>query len=263
MYCVRSLSVCLCLKMKSRSTHKYYCVHFVLFFLVVLIELCYLTAALTIPDRAQQGISLIAIPQRKVDFETDKSVDQADKPKTFEAASEVLDVKLTNDLNLIGIDDDDDDDDGVTRIISLNGVEVDSSQDRLLYALLPPVGDKLIDQPTPPQPQTEPTRSTTNRPRWRSTTVNVQDNESGASGRTVNNPNRTNSSTTINYDDYTVDKSETETALVGEVEEEDKKSEGHLRNCILGTSDVYLAWWINNDGSLRKSVSSEYENGRE
>lgn len=269
-YCVRPLiisAVCLCLKMKSSSSHKYYCAYFVLFYLVVLIELCHLTAALTIPDRTPQRIPLITIPQRQavVDFETrDKSVDQGDKPKTL--GREVVGVKLTNDRNLIEdhgnsheINDDDDD---ATRIISLDGAEVDSvGQDRLLYALLPPVSssssdnDKLIDQPPPPP---SPQETTTERPRWRTTPIITLDNDSDeaiGAGRTVNNTTQTNSSTTSNYDGYTVDNS----ALVDEEEEKGISDEGHSRNCILGSSDVYLAWWINNDGSLRKDVASDYD----
>lgn len=45
-------------------------------------------------------------------------------------------------------------------------------------------------------------------------------------------------------------------SLVEEVEEEIVAAGGE---CILGSSDVYLAWWINNDGSLRKNKPEEVE----
>lgn len=264
--------------MTKRSTKQ----DLILLILTVLVEFCYLTASLTIPEHAPQRITLISdssvYQQQYGDYSGLENGDWGDK-----GGQVVRDSDLNDDHNLIVNDE--------KSLSSDSGIIINSGGDHKVSVAVasnsvggqdiqPATGDdKQIDQVD----SSSATESTSSKPiRWQWLTANRTTNSykdsvdteevTSGTGRNANNP-QTNSGSAeegVNAEELatTEDVTVTDAPEPGDLEEEvseelkeDEEDENRGWECILGSSDVYLAWWINNDGSLRKDPLPKNETG--
>lgn len=264
----------------SRSTHKSELQLILVIFAVILESFCSFTLSLAIPADSsgpQPHLSVASEPLDEFRAPTG-SVDAAvDKKRPAERSD------LNDDHNRISYDENSLSADIAIKAIA--GVDVVDAQERRpnghethfynVVASEPQSedGDKEIDgahtvtpeRATPPQ-STEPVRWSL-RPSRNSSTMSpdnaiIELPNGVLVGRTDNNNGQTNgsvlddnvsSSEGLSAEVVTILPEEEEGNAAGEEVEEladqEMKAGGE---CILGSSDVYLAWWINNDGSLRK-----------
>lgn len=241
--------------------------------LTVLVEFCYLTASLTIPEHAPQRITLISdssvYQQQYGDYWGDKG------------GQAVRDGDLNDDRNLIVNDEKSvSSDSGISIINSGSDHKVSvavASNSVGGQDILPATGDdKQIDQvdSSSATESTEvPPLSSSSQPiRWQwltsyRTTNSYRDSgDTGeGTGRNANNA-QTNSGSAeegVTAEELATSEEVTVSGVTepGELEELEEEEESHGWECILGSSDVYLAWWINNDGSLRKDSVPKNETG--
>lgn len=280
--------------MTSGHNHKY-SLHVVLLVLTTLTKLPGISSALAIRDPVAPAALLFAssqheqAPGQQLDFDTEESNDRVDKDVVQIVRSDLLRDSEgdggggASDQNSIESDGTQGINIVTTDYVEQQVVVVPQGESAgqgggLLYSSNPsasvqdPVTDKQIDQvhtsevheeedgatAVPPQ--------TTTRPRFRPTTTATttivinsnedSDSEASGSGRKNNHDDddQTNSSRG--------DKIAEETTTPWTWSPDAGETEGRPENeCILGTSDVYLAWWINNDGSLRKNAAMDDEYG--
>lgn len=255
--------------MTKRSTKQ----DLILLILTVLVEFCYLTASLTIPEHAPQRITLISdssvYQQQYGDYWGDKG------------GQAVRDGDLNDDRNLIVNDEKSvSSDSGISIINSGSDHKVSvavASNSVGGQDILPATGDdKQIDQvdSSSATESTEvPPLSSSSQPiRWQwltsyRTTNSYRDSgDTGeGTGRNANNA-QTNSGSAeegVTAEELATSEEVTVSGVTepGELVVEEEEEESHGWECILGSSDVYLAWWINNDGSLRKDSVPKNETG--
>lgn len=270
----------------SRRTHKSEVQLILVIFAVILESFCSFTLSLAIPTDSsapQPHLSLASEPLDEYRAPPG-SVDAVDKERPAERSDLNDDHnRISHDENSLSAD---------IAIIAIAGVELVDAQERRpgaqdthLYSVVASEpqsenGDKEIDGAHTVTPERAPPPQSTQPVRWSlrpsSSSTTSSDNAiielpSGVLvGRTDNNNGQTNSlddassGEGLSAEVTTILPEEEDNAAGEEVEElvgQERKAGGE---CILGSSDVYLAWWINNDGSLRKvQPDNPYQAGEE
>ena len=262
---VRLVSLCQC-KMVWRSRTRVVASRKMLCLLVLILTvLPDLVCSLTLPRDSATERLLLFVPDdsQQLVLGSSESVDLRDKEP----------LAVRSDLNRHGVGSESADlgitvigavinsDTGGQDTNTVNGVEEEE---------LPPKSaphDKEIDQnfPSTNSPALSANDATRWIPRRSSTTTPAVDEEeaadsstAGVDARSDNNNGQTNGSITDTGQDGTEEGALSGGEADAEVAERPQNPMGDVpeelqgRECILGSSDVYLAWWINNDGSLRK-----------
>lgn len=276
--------------MTRRSTKQ----DLILLILTVLIEFCYLTASLTLREHAPPRITLISassIDQQQqflephVDYqqglENAELLDNGSPAASNEDHDHIVNGEnpTSGDTGITGTHANIHDD---SNIVAVDASGVSGGQDTRPHDTLPATGgphsssddDTKIDQ-NHPSTGPPPLLSSAWTFRWpwsHRSTISYEDTaDTGVTNGTGRNDNngQTNSGISGHDDDNrraeevsteAPDSGITEPPNSLEEEEQVEEEDRDRWECILGASDVYLAWWINNDGSLRKSPTPEYEN---